>query len=142
GPAGYDSYLRGRGYLEDYRHPDSIASAIAQFEKAIAVDGNYAPAFAAMGLAYTAGFQLKNRGKDWLDKAKSQCERALELNPRLAEGHTCLGDDFFSAGRYEEAVQQFQHSIDLDHTSDETLRLLTEAYQKQGKPGDDIHANS
>jgi serine/threonine protein kinase/tetratricopeptide (TPR) repeat protein len=135
-PAAYDFYLRGRGYLEDYKHPDNIESAIAQFEKAIAVDGNYAPAYAAMGLAYTVGFQWKNRAKDWLDKAKSQCERAIAINPQLAEGHTCLGNVFFSAGRYEESVQQFQRSLDLDHTSDETLRLLAAAYEKQGKLGD------
>ena len=135
-PAAYDLYLRGRGYLEDYKHPDNIESAIVQFEKALAVDGNYAPAYAAMGLAYTAGFQRNNRGKDWLEKAKSQCEQALALNQQLAEGHTCLGNVFFSSGRYDEAVQQFQRSLDLDHTSDETLRLLAAAYEKQGKLGD------
>jgi tetratricopeptide (TPR) repeat protein len=132
-PAAYDFYLRGRGYLEDYQHPDNIESAIAQFEQAISVDKNYAPAYAAMGLAYTTGFQWKNRGKDWLDKAKTQCERALAITPQLAEGHTCLGNVYFSTGRYEEAVQQFQRSLDLDHNSDETLSLLAAAYQKQGK---------
>ncbi len=132
-PAAYDFYLRGRGYLEDYQHPDSIESAIAQFEQAIAVDGNYAPAYAAMGLAYTTGFQWKNQSKDWLDKAKTQCERALAITPQLAEGHTCLGNVYFSTGQDEEAVQQFQRSLDLDNTSDETLRLLAAAYQKQGK---------
>lgn len=133
-PAAYDLYLRGRGYLDDDQQPDNLENAIAQFEQAIAVDRNYAPAFAAMGLAYTAGFQKKNRGKDWLDKATIQCERALAIAPQLAEGHTCLGNVYFSTGRYEEAVEQFQRSLDLDHTSDETLRLLAAAYQKQGKP--------
>ncbi len=97
-PAAYDFYLRGRGYLEDYQHPDSIESAIAQFQQAIAVDGNYAPAYAAMGLAYNAGFRWNNRGKDWLEKAKTQCERALAITPQLAEGHTCLGNVYFSTG--------------------------------------------
>ena len=132
-PAAYDFYLRGRGYLEDYQHPDNIESAIAQFEHAIAVDKNYAPAYAAMGLAYATGFKWKNRGKDWIEKARTQCERALTITPQLAEGHTCLGDVYYSTGRYEEAVQQFQRSLDLDHTSDETLRLLAAAYQKEGK---------
>jgi serine/threonine protein kinase/tetratricopeptide (TPR) repeat protein len=132
-PAAYDSYLRGRGYLEDYQHPDNIESAIAQFEQAIAVDKNFAPAFAALGLTYTTGFQWRNKGKDWLDKAKTQCERALEINPQLAEGHTCLGNVYSSTGQYDEAVQQYQRSLDLDRNSDETLRLLAEAYQKQGK---------
>jgi tetratricopeptide (TPR) repeat protein len=132
-PGAYDFYLRGRGYLEDYQHADSIESAIAQFQQAIAVDGNYAPAYAAMGLAYTAGFRWNNRGKDWLDKAKTQCERALAITPQLAEGHTCLGNVYSSTGRDEEAVQQFQRSLDLDDTSDETLRMLAAVYQKQGK---------
>jgi eukaryotic-like serine/threonine-protein kinase len=132
-PAAYDFYLRGRGYLEDYKSRDNIENAIAQFERAIAMDENYAPAYAAMGMAYNTGFQWKNRGKDWVDKAKTQCERALAIRPQLAEGHTCLGNVFFSTGRYEDAVQQFQRSLDLDHNSDETLRSLAAAYQKLGK---------
>jgi tetratricopeptide (TPR) repeat protein len=130
--AAYDMYLRGRGYLEDYRTPDNIGHAIAEFERAIAVDANYAPAHAAMGMAYTIGFQRENRGKDWLEKAQAECERALAITPQLAEGHSCIGNVYFSKGRYEDAVQQFQRSLDLDHDSDETLRLLAAAYQKTG----------
>lgn len=130
-PAAYDLYLRGRGYLE-FRNIDQ---AIAEFDRAIEVDANYAPAHAAMGIAYTRGFQRENRGKDWLEKAQAQCERALAITPQLAEGHTCLGNVYFSKGRYEDAVQQFQRSLDLDHDSDETLGLLAEANQKLGNVG-------
>jgi len=45
-----------------------------------------------------------------------------------------LGKVFASTGRYEDAVQQFQRSLELDHNSDETLRSLADAYQKLGKP--------
>ncbi len=131
-PAAYDFYLRGRGYLEDYQNLDNIENAIEQFTRALAVDKNYAPAYAAMGMAYTIGFQQQNRGKDWVEKARSNCERALEITPQLAEGHTCLGNVYFSTGRYEEAIQQFQRSLDLDHRSDEALRSLAAAYQKTG----------
>jgi tetratricopeptide (TPR) repeat protein len=132
-PAAYDFYLRGRGYLEDYQNQDNLENAIAQFQHAIDVDKNYAPAYAAMGLAYNSGFQWKNRDKAWIEKAKTQCERALAITPQLAEGHTCLGNVFVSTGHYEEAVEQFQRSLDLDHNSDETLRSLAIAYQKLGK---------
>jgi eukaryotic-like serine/threonine-protein kinase len=131
-PAAYDFYLRGRGYLEDYQNLDNIQNAITQFERAIAVDRNYAPAHAAMGVAYAIGFEQKNQGKDWLEKARSHCERALAITPQLAEGHTCLGNIYFSTGRYDDAVKEFQRSLDLDHLSDETLRLLAAAYQKTG----------
>jgi tetratricopeptide (TPR) repeat protein len=132
-PAAYDFYLRGRGYLEDYKNQDNIDNAIAEFQRAIAADQNYAPAYAAMGLAYNTGFVWKNRDKDWVGKAKTACDHALALTPQLAEGHTCLGNVFLSTGRYEDAVQEFQRSLDLYHNSDETLSSLAAAYQKLGK---------
>ncbi len=131
-PAAYDLYLRGRGYLEGYRTSDNVERAIAEFEQAVQVDANYAPAHAAMGLAYTIGYQQKNQGKDWLDKAQIECERALSISPQLAEGHTCMGNVYFSKGNYEQAVQELQKSLNLDHNSDETLRLLAASYQKIG----------
>jgi tetratricopeptide (TPR) repeat protein len=133
-PEAYDFYLRGRGYLEDYKIEDNLESAIAEFERAIAVDENYAPAYAAMGLAYNAGFRWKNRDKEWVLKAKTQCERALAITPQLAEGHTCLGNVLLSTGHYQDAAREFQRSLDLDHNSDETLRSLADAYQKLGNP--------
>ncbi|MGH9644591.1 MAG: protein kinase domain-containing protein, partial [Terriglobales bacterium] len=132
-PAAYDFYLRGRGYMEDYQTPDNLEHAVAEFQSALAVDANYAPAHSAMGLAYTIGFKWWNRGKDWLEKGQSECERALAIAPQLAEGHTCLGNVYTARGRYEEAVLQFQHSLDLEHNNDQTLRLLAEAEQKLGK---------
>jgi serine/threonine protein kinase/tetratricopeptide (TPR) repeat protein len=133
-PAAYDFYLRGRGYLEDYKVEDNLESAIAEFERAIAVDENYAPAYAAMGLAYDRGFRWKNRDKEWVQKAKTQCERALAITPQLAEGHTCLGNVLLSTGHYQDAAREFQRSINLDHNSDETLRSLADAYQRLGNP--------
>jgi tetratricopeptide (TPR) repeat protein len=87
-----------------------------------------------MGMAYNTGFRWKNRDKDWVEKAKTQCEHALAITPQLAEGHTCLGNVFVSTGRYEDAVQEFQRSLALDHNNDETLRSLADAYQKLGNP--------
>ena len=43
-PAAYDFYLRGRGYLEDYKTQDNLESAIAEFQHAISIDQNYASA--------------------------------------------------------------------------------------------------
>ena len=141
-PAAYDFYLRGRGYLEDYQNQDNLENAITQFQRAIDVDNKYAPAYAAMGLAYNSGFQLKNRDKDWIEKAKTRCEQALAITPQLAEGHTCLGNVFVSTGRYEDGVQEFQRSLELDHNNDATLRSLAAAYQRLGKASEAEEAYS
>src|SRR5206468_4121424 len=42
-------------------------------------------------------------------------------------------EDYQRPDNIESAIAQFQRSLDLDHTSDETLRMLAAAYQKQGK---------
>ena len=51
-PAGYEYYVRGRGYLQDYEKPENIDSAIVEFEHAIRIDPKYAPAHAGLGEAY------------------------------------------------------------------------------------------
>lgn len=128
----YDFYLRGRGYLQEYEKPENIDSAIVQFGRALEVDKKYAPAYAGLGAAYATGFEQRNRGKGWLDKAESNCQQALAIAPDLAEGHTCLGNVYFGKGAYEDAVKEFQHSLALNKDSDETLGGLADAYQKLG----------
>ena len=133
-PAAYDLYLRGRGYLEQYENPENIDNAIHQFNQAIKVDEKYAPAYAGLGRAYAIGFQQQNRGKDWLEKSRRSCTKALSLQPQLAEAHSCMGKVDFETGNYESAVQQFQRSLELDSDSDETLGDLADAYQRLGNP--------
>ncbi len=71
-PAAYEYYVRGRGYLLDYQKPENIDAAIKQFEQALKVSPNYAPAYAGLGEAYWRGYKA-DRGKDWLDKATVNC---------------------------------------------------------------------
>jgi serine/threonine-protein kinase len=131
-PAAYESYIRGRGYLLDYEKPENIDSAIAEFQHAIKVDPNFAPAYAGLGEAYWIGYQQLNKGKDWLSKASSYCEKALSIASNFAEGHTCIGNVYYETGRYEEAVAQFQRALDLDSNSDTALEGLADAYGKLG----------
>jgi len=132
-PAAYESYIRGRGYLQEYEKPENIDSAIAEFNRALKVDANYAPAYAGLGEAYWIGFQQPmNRGKEWLTKASQNCQKALTLGPQLAEGYTCLGNVFSGTGKYEDAVKHYQRALQLDPNSDYALGQLADAYQALG----------
>ena len=131
-PAAYEAYIRGRGYLQDYEKPENIDNAVAEFSQALKVDPNYAPAYAGLGEAYWIGYQQLNRGKEWLTKASSNCEKALRLAPNLAEGYTCLGNLSFGTGKYEEAVEHYQRALDLNHASEEALEGVASAYGKLG----------
>jgi eukaryotic-like serine/threonine-protein kinase len=133
-PVAYEAYIRGRGYLEEYEKSENIDNAIAEFNQALKVDPNYAPAYAGLGEAYWIGYDQLNKAKSWLAKASENCKQAVSLNPRMAEGQACLGNVSFSTGKYEEAVALYQRALKLNPESGNTLGQLALAYEKLGNP--------
>ena len=131
-PAAYEYYIRGRGYLLDYQKMENIDSAIAEFEHALQVSPNFAPAYAGLGEAYWRGYEA-HRGKEWLTKATTNCGKALEYDPRFAEGHTCLGNIYNDTGRYDKAVGEFQRALAIDGNSTAAFNGLGEAYDRLSK---------
>ena len=89
----YSLYLEGR-YLWNKRPGDVVWQALDRFERAIAIDPNFAPAHAALAGVYGAlgawEFGVLPPSEA-LVKAKAAAARALELDPKLAEGHTSVG---------------------------------------------------
>jgi tetratricopeptide (TPR) repeat protein len=90
-PLANEAYLKGR-YVWLQRTPDSYRQAREYFEQAIALDSNYALAYAGLADAYQflGAFNLPDRKENY-DKAKSAYGRALELDPTLAEAHATAG---------------------------------------------------
>ena len=88
----YQAYLRGR-YLLNKRTADSFASAIEQFQAAIAADSSYAAAYAGLGETYALsaalGFNLTPRPEE-IRRARAAAGRALELDEALVEGHALV----------------------------------------------------
>ncbi len=88
----YEAYLRGR-FFSDRRNAENYEKAIAEFEKAVRLDPNYALAYS--GLADVFALQaVENKGerRDALyEKARVNAIKALQLDETLAEAHTSLG---------------------------------------------------
>ena len=133
-PAAYEAYIRGRGYLLEYEKPENIDNAITEFQQALKIDPKYAPAYAGLGQAYWIGYQQFDRGKDWLEKASENCRQSLALDKRIPDGYTCLGNVLFGTGKYEEAVQQYQHALELDHSNNDALEGMADSYARMGNP--------
>src|SRR4029077_1665786 len=66
----YASYLRGRGYLQEYQNPENIDLAIAELRNAVTLDPGYPNSYAVMGEAYLLGYQQTNRSGDWVNQAQ------------------------------------------------------------------------
>jgi serine/threonine-protein kinase len=110
----YELYLKGRALL--YQRGRSIPPALECFEQAVALDPNYAHAWAGMADAYTtSGYSGFTPGADVMPKAMAAARRALELDPELAEAHCAFACATLMWERdYELAEREFKHAMKLN----------------------------
>ena len=90
-PAAHDAYLKGRFFF-NRPSDENLQKAIAQFEEAIRLSPDFAPAYSGLSDSYTwAAF---NEGFisviDAKPRARAAAERAVELDSLSAESHTSL----------------------------------------------------
>ena len=128
----YDYYLQGRGYLQNYDRPENLDSAIQVFQRALALDRNYALAYAGIGEAYWQKY-LVNKSPEWLEKSQESCRMAYRLDANLASAHTCLGTVFVGTGNYAEAAKEFLLVLQNEPTNDGAYKGLADAYERLGK---------
>jgi serine/threonine protein kinase/tetratricopeptide (TPR) repeat protein len=95
-PEAHEAYLRGR-YFAVKSEPDEWRKAIEYFHRAVALDSTYALAYAGIGEAYDrlASARVEPPHKTW-PMVKSYAEKALALDPALAEGILLMADVKYS----------------------------------------------
>jgi TolB-like protein len=112
----YDLYTRGRYVLSGRGSTrEGVEAAADLFRQAIAADSAFAPAHAGLARAY---HQLWNLGylheQEAFPQARAALERALALDPDLAEAHALLGSLLRAERRLDEAERQHRRAIELD----------------------------
>ena len=90
--AAYDLYLRGMA-LWHKRTEKDLWNALALFEQAAATDPEYAQAYSGQALVYAVVGEYSTRitYAEALARATDRAERALALDPTLAEPYAALG---------------------------------------------------
>jgi eukaryotic-like serine/threonine-protein kinase len=117
-PAAYDAYVRGR-HAWNKRGEESLRDGIRLFQESIDADPTYAPAYAGMADCYgQLGYASYVSPEESFPRAKAAAQKALELDPNLAEGHASLGFarmyyDWDFAG----AEQEYRRAIELNPNS-------------------------
>ena len=131
--AAYDLYLRGR-YFWNQRGDRNIRAAITHFDDALGEDPRFARAHAARGIAYVLLREYTDslRPGERREGAAS-ANRALELDPTLAEAHTALGLDAVHRLDYEEAERRYRRSISLDPYYATAHQWLGEIFYSTGR---------
>jgi Serine/threonine protein kinase len=87
----YRFYLQGR-FLANKRTPKDSQRAIECFQEAVRIDPNYAVAYSGLGLGYAyLAIYGYSPAKEVFPKAHEFANKAIELDPTIADPHTLLG---------------------------------------------------
>jgi serine/threonine-protein kinase len=111
----YRFYLQGR-YFWNKRRPDTLFKSIEYFEQAVAADPDYAPAYAGLADSYSLlNIYNVSPATDFNSKAKAAADKALQIDPNLAEAYASLGAvNFRHEWNWREAETNFQRSLSLN----------------------------
>jgi serine/threonine-protein kinase len=117
-PAAYDAYVRGR-HAWNKRGEASLRESIRLFQESIDADPTYAPAYAGMADCYSQlGYGNYLSPEDSFPRAKAAAQRALELDPNLAEGHASLGfATMYFDWDFAAAEREYRRAIELNPNS-------------------------
>jgi adenylate cyclase len=135
----YDCVLRGRELWERFT-PEDNRQARRLYEKAIALDPDYARAYASLAWTY-----LVEHSERWGNADDRPLERALELaregvivNPASHSNHLALGQVCLSKGLYEEALDALETAIELNPNDADGYAFLARALSFAGRPDEAI----
>jgi Flp pilus assembly protein TadD len=97
------------------RTPSGLKRAIHDLKTAIGRDPHFAPAYAALASAYDIQHEFsKDTPESLYPLAIQNAQRAIELDPDLAEAHTALAfAEFYGARQPKKALSEFERALSL-----------------------------
>ena len=128
----YECYLQAR--QEAYRwRPDAIDHAIQLLRNGLAIIGENAELYAALGRTH---LQYREAGIDLGEgplRAADECARkVLALDPQCCAGLQLRAWINYSTGRIQEAVRDLKAAHEIEPNNPETLALLSNCYLISG----------
>jgi non-specific serine/threonine protein kinase len=129
----YDYYLRGRQLLYT-QGEQQLRQALDMFSRAAQLQPNFALAYS--GIADARSFMRATWAEFSdvnLELAREAAQKALELDPELAEAHASLGQAFSLGGQHAEAEAAFEKAIRLDPRSFEAHYFYARECFMQGE---------
>ncbi len=132
--AARDLYLSGTFQFAT-RTEEGLNRAVRDFTAAIALDPEYAAAFAGLANAYNllSQYTLLPAAEAY-PKGKAAAERAIAIDPGLAAGHAALAfNEFYWGHHFERSAALFEKAVTLDPAAAQTLHWYALTIMHSGK---------
>ena len=124
----YEYYLRG----VDLYALNEFDEAIDMLHKSLALEPDYALAWAQLGRAFTTHASLQFGGREQYAEAKAAYEKALALDPGLVDVRVYMANLLTDTGRVEQAVPLLKQALRESPTNAEAHWELGYAYRFGG----------
>jgi adenylate cyclase len=123
--AAYELYLKGREHHAKFTRED-MAKAQSLFHEALRLDPNFAMALVFLGWthymqgisAWSADYSASN------EKAVELAERAIGIDPGLADAYAMMGNALIALGRYPEAIVAADKALAAGPNQADNLALV------------------
>ena len=135
-PGAYEAYLAGR-YLMYRRTKEGLRGALEQFQRSIAQDPAYAPAYAGLASVYPLWVFYAYPGIDLYEaegRAVAMADRAIALDADLAEAYAARGRAMTSAWAPAEGIAaDFKRALELRPNSPDVHQWYANFLSREGR---------
>jgi TolB-like protein/class 3 adenylate cyclase/Tfp pilus assembly protein PilF len=134
----YDAFLRGHEYYWRYT-PETNAQARQLFEQAVALDPQYAEAYAWLGVTYwTEWFQHWSADPQTLERMLALTQQALALDDSLPFAHSLLSGVYAQKQQYDQAFAEGERAIALNPNNGDSYAFQAQVLWSTGRPAEAI----
>jgi TolB-like protein/Flp pilus assembly protein TadD len=136
----YDTFLRGREYAWRFTQ-EAFAQARQLFEKALALDPQYAEAYAWLGWTYYMEWAWRwSADPQALERALALAQQAVALDDSLSIAHSVLSNVSALKGQYDQAIAEGERAIALAPNDAESYSWQAETLSFAGRPEEALRA--
>ncbi|MBI3757043.1 MAG: tetratricopeptide repeat protein [Deltaproteobacteria bacterium] len=130
----YDFFLRGVAYFWRTTK-EANAQARQMFEKAVALDPQYAEAYTGLGATYNIEWLWRwSADLQTLEHALALAQQALALDDSLPAAHSLLSLAYAQKQQYDQAIVEGERAIALDPNNASSYAMQTEVLNRVGRP--------
>lgn len=133
----FEAYLRGRQAYHRFSRLGMLAAREA-FEEALALDPGYALAWSGLALCHAYLYIYVERSEAHRARAAEASQRALDLDPELAEAHVSRGVALAAAGEGTASDEAFEAALVRDPNLFEAYYFYARHAFASGRPEEAI----
>jgi tetratricopeptide (TPR) repeat protein len=126
-----NNYIAHTNLAQTLSQSGRFAEAIAECQKALKINPDFAPAHNNLGDALLRNEQSGNgaRGQDAaVDEAIEHFRKALQIKPDFTQAHNNLAKALWKKGQMDEAIAQFQKTLEIEPNDAEAELSLGKAF--------------